>query len=54
MKARKLFDYKAQQGRKADHRHYGEIEERYDFVSLETLVRDFRSDCTRLAGWRWH
>lgn len=38
---------------KGDHRHYGEREETYRFVSLEKLLKDFREDCTRLAGWRW-
>ncbi len=38
---------------KGDHRHYGEHEEPYSFVSVERLVADFREDCARLAGWRW-
>ena len=36
---------------KGDHRHYGEMEEAYDFQSIERLVDDFRNDCVRLAGW---
>lgn len=38
---------------KGDHRHYGEHQEPYHFVSLERLLADFQEDCTRLAGWRW-
>ena len=38
---------------KGDHRHYGEQEEAYRFISLDRLIADFRDDCTRLAGWRW-
>ena len=38
---------------KGDHRHYGDQEEVYDFLSIERLVEDFRSDCIRLAGWEW-
>jgi len=38
---------------KGDHRHYGDREESYRFVSLDKLIEDFREDCTRLAGWRW-
>lgn len=39
---------------KGDHRHYGVREEPYRFESLERLIEDFRSDCTRLGGWRWN
>lgn len=38
---------------KGDHRHYGEREEAYRFVSLTRLIEDFKQDCARLAGWRW-
>lgn len=38
---------------KGDHRHYGEKEDAYLFVSLPMLIEDFKNDCTRLAGWRW-
>ena len=38
---------------KGDHRHYGDREEVYEFQSIERLIEDFRSDCTRLAGWEW-
>lgn len=38
---------------KGDHRHYGEKEDAYLFVSLPELVEDFKNDCARLAGWRW-
>ena len=32
---------------KGDHRHYGVREEPYEFQSLEKLLDDFRSECTR-------
>lgn len=38
---------------KGDHRHYGDREEPYRFLSVEQLLADFRADCARLAGWRW-
>lgn len=38
---------------KGDHRHYGRREESYRFESVDRLLEDFRSDCVRLAGWRW-
>lgn len=38
---------------KGDHRHYGEKEDVYLFVSLPDLIEDFKNDCARLAGWRW-
>lgn len=38
---------------KGDHRHYGEKEDAYLFVSLPELIEDFKNDCARLAGWRW-
>ena len=38
---------------KDDHRHYGARQEAYRFISLESLVADFREDCARLTGWRW-
>jgi hypothetical protein len=38
---------------KGDHRHYGEQEAPYPFISVDQLLADFRDDCTRLAGWRW-
>jgi len=38
---------------KGDHRHYGEREEPYRFLSVEQLLADFRHDCARLAGWSW-
>lgn len=34
---------------KGDHRHYGEVEERYRFVSLDRLLSDFDADVRRLA-----
>ena len=35
---------------KGDHRHYGDREEAYPFVDVETLVADFLADVKRLAG----
>ena len=37
---------------KGDHRHYGEREEVYSFVSGVQLVADFLHDVARLTGWR--
>lgn len=34
---------------KGDHRHYGEQEEPYEFVSLERLLIDFAADVRRMA-----
>lgn len=38
---------------KGDHRHYGEREEQYAFVSVEVLLADFAGDVGRLTGWRF-
>ena len=38
------------QGRKADHRHVGDLEAPYDFTSVEQLIRDFKTDIDRLRG----
>lgn len=38
---------------KGDHRHYGDREEAYEFLSVERLLLDFREDCARLSAWRW-
>ncbi len=35
---------------KGDHRHYGDREERYRFVDVETLARDFLADIARVRG----
>ena len=35
---------------KGDHRHEGEHETRYTFVSVEQLIRDFKADIERLRG----
>ena len=50
---RTLIRYDNETG-KGHHRHVGpeEIEEAYEFISLETLFADFRADCER-HGWRW-
>lgn len=47
-----VFRYDNETG-KGDHRHYGEKEDVYLFVSLPDLIEDFKNDCARLAGWRW-
>ncbi len=44
-----LVRYDNERG-KSDHRHVGDQEERYDFVSVEQLIRDFRKDIERLRG----
>lgn len=38
---------------KGDHRHYGNREERYDFIGIDKLIEDFRNDCIKLANWDW-
>ncbi len=35
---------------KGDHRHYGDREEPYGFLSVEQLLADFRNDCAHLGG----
>ena len=35
---------------KGDHRHEGDHETRYTFVSVEQLIRDFKDDIERLRG----
>lgn len=35
---------------KGDHRHYGDREERYSFVSFAKLAEDFLADVERLTG----
>ncbi len=35
---------------KGDHRHYGDREEPYQFVSLQQLIQDFVADVERLSG----
>ncbi|OGT80499.1 MAG: hypothetical protein A3H91_12325 [Gammaproteobacteria bacterium RIFCSPLOWO2_02_FULL_61_13] len=35
---------------KGDHRHYGELEQRYRFRTWETLMEDFLADVDRLTG----
>jgi hypothetical protein len=39
----RIVGYDNERG-KGDHRHYGEREEAYDFVSLEELLDDFLAD----------
>lgn len=33
---------------KGDHRHYGDTEERYMFISIEQLMTDFNADIRRI------
>lgn len=37
---------------KGDHRHFGDCEEPYTFVTPEQLLQDFLADVLRLTGWR--
>ena len=43
---RRLVGYDNERG-KGDHRHYGEIEEFYRFVSVDQLLADFLADVHR-------
>lgn len=52
-----LFYGNSEQGRvvgydnerpKGDHRHYGEYEENYTFISVEQLIKDFLTDVKRI------
>ena len=44
-----LVRYDNERG-KGDHRHEGENEARYTFISVEQLIRDFKADIERLRG----
>lgn len=46
---RRLVGYDNERG-KGDHRHYGEDEAPYHFVSVERLLRDFYEDVDRKRG----
>lgn len=35
------------EARKGDHRHYGDMQARYSFHSLEQLINDFHTDIAR-------
>jgi len=35
---------------KGDHRHYGEIEEPYEFRTFEDLIADFLADVSRITA----
>ena len=48
----RLVGYDNERG-KGDHRHYGENEESYVFVSIEKLMADFGADIERLKGGLW-
>ena len=47
----RLIGYDNERG-KGDHRHYGEREEAYTFVSIEQMLLDFQADVERLRGER--
>jgi len=44
-----LVRYDNERG-KGDHRHEGEHEAGYTFISVEQLIRDFKADIDRLRG----
>lgn len=43
---RRVVGYDNERG-KGDHRHYGDIEEAYDFTSIDQLIADFKADVER-------
>jgi hypothetical protein len=45
----RLVGYDNERG-KGDHRHYGDREEAYRFVSIEQILLDFRRDVETLRG----
>ncbi len=45
----RLIGYDNELG-KGDHRHYGEIEETYQFASVEQLMNDFEADIIRFRS----
>ncbi|MGV2098074.1 toxin-antitoxin system TumE family protein [Rhizobium sp. 21-4511-3d] len=47
----RLIGYDNERG-KGDHRHCGEREEAYTFVSIEQMLLDFQADVERLRGER--
>jgi len=47
----RIVGYDNERG-KGDHRHYGDHEENYAFVSIEKLMADFRRDVERERGER--
>ncbi|MHB8405683.1 MAG: toxin-antitoxin system TumE family protein [Gammaproteobacteria bacterium] len=44
---RRLVSYDNERG-KGDHRHVGEAEEPYEFISVDRLIDDFLADVARL------
>ncbi len=44
-----LIRYDNERG-KGDHRHRGDLEERYNFISVEQLIQDFKADIECLRG----
>lgn len=51
IKGQRLVGYDNEAG-KGDHRHFGDLEEVYEFVSVERLVGDFLTDVNRLRRER--
>ncbi|WP_244490087.1 DUF6516 family protein [Rhizobium sp. Root483D2] len=47
----RMIGYDNERG-KGDHRHYGDREEDYAFVSIEKLLADFRLDVEKIRGER--
>ena len=45
----RLVGYDNEAG-KGDHRHYGDLEEAYDFSTVDRLVEDFLADVSRIRG----
>lgn len=44
-----LIRYDNERG-KGDHRHEGDVEENYSFVSAKQLIQDFKADIERIRG----
>lgn len=49
---KRLVGYDNERG-KSDHRHYGDCEEPYNFVSVERLLDDFLGDVRQQEARRW-
>jgi Family of unknown function (DUF6516) len=45
----RLVGYDNERG-KGDHRHYGSVEESYEFRDIRQLLADFEADVARLRG----
>jgi hypothetical protein len=46
----RLVGYDNERG-KGDHRHYGDREEAYSFIDVETLIADFMRDVAQIRGF---